>query len=150
MCIHELKPVDQCFPTCVPWHTSVPREQQRCAATEYRKSKVFNKKFQWSFQFSLKTFDFLHSAAAHFYRSSIIIIIMWSLKHYKWYSILVNWYSLLSYQAHFTLWESEENTTMPQITVVCVYCLRVIRWTVEGHGIWATVSIIQSWYNIIN
>jgi len=27
----------QCFPTCVPWHTSVPREQQRCAVAECRK-----------------------------------------------------------------------------------------------------------------
>src|SRR6218665_1756089 len=42
----------QCFPTCVPWHTSVPREWQRCA--ECRKSKVFNEKFQRSFQLSLK------------------------------------------------------------------------------------------------
>jgi len=40
----------QCFPTCVP------RERQRCAAADCRKSKVFNEKFQWSFQLSLKTF----------------------------------------------------------------------------------------------
>ena len=42
----------QCFPTCVPRHTSVPRERQRSTAAECRKSKVFHEKFQWSFQFS--------------------------------------------------------------------------------------------------
>jgi len=38
--------VMQCFPTCVPRHTSAPPEGQRCAAAECRKSKVFNEKFQ--------------------------------------------------------------------------------------------------------
>src|SRR6218665_695285 len=28
----------QCFPTCVPRHTSVPRERYKCAAAECRKS----------------------------------------------------------------------------------------------------------------
>ena len=62
----------QCFPTCVPRHTSVPRERLKCAAAECRNSKVFNKKFQWMFQLSFKTFDFLNSATAHFYRYIII------------------------------------------------------------------------------
>ena len=46
-----------------------------CATAECQKSKVFNEKFKWNFQLSLKTFDFLNSTTEHFYRS----IIKWSL-----------------------------------------------------------------------
>ena len=60
------KPIKQCFPACVPRHKSVPRERWKCAEAECRKSIVFNEKFQWRFQLSLKTFDFLNSATAHF------------------------------------------------------------------------------------
>ena len=50
------------------------------------KSKVVNENFRWNFQLSLKAFDFLNSAPAHFYHS----IIIWSLNRscdYIWWSV---------------------------------------------------------------
>src|SRR6218665_1938169 len=44
-------------------------KRQKCAVAEFSKLNVFNDSLKLQLNFPWKTFEFRHSAAAHFYRS---------------------------------------------------------------------------------